>query len=147
MSDKTLTTSTGIPVSDDRNSITAGPRGPVLMQDFPLTGKRAHFNHERIPHTQKRDPVTNLKSPEMVWDFWSLSPAAMHQITILMLDRGVPATFCPEMQPYLGLSCSARTLPVRFQRNSFRHCGSAQVHQYRPVGSPRGARSLLNQTD
>ncbi len=188
MSDKTLTTSAGIPVSDDQNSITAGPRGPVLMQDFALTEKLAHFNRERIPervvhakgtgaygrftltndlsrytiadfltgvgtetevflrfstvggesgsadaerdprgfalkfyttqgnhdvvgnntpvfflrdpskfpdfiHTQKRDPVTNLKSPEAVWDFWSLNPAAMHQITILMSDRGVPTSY------------------------------------------------------
>jgi catalase len=44
-------------------------------------------------HTQKRDPMTNLKSPEAVWDYWSLNPEAMHQITILMSDRGVPATY------------------------------------------------------
>ncbi len=44
-------------------------------------------------HTQKRDPQTNLKSPEAVWDYWSLNPEAMHQITILMSDRGVPADY------------------------------------------------------
>jgi catalase len=41
-------------------------------------------------HTQKRDPQTNLKSPTMMWDFWSLSPESLHQVTILMSDRGTP---------------------------------------------------------
>ncbi|WP_420225963.1 catalase [Pigmentiphaga litoralis] len=41
-------------------------------------------------HTQKRDPLTNLKSPTMKWDFWSLSPESLHQVTILFSDRGTP---------------------------------------------------------
>jgi catalase len=41
-------------------------------------------------HTQKRDPETNLKSPTMMWDFWSLSPESLHQVTILFSDRGTP---------------------------------------------------------
>ncbi|EWY42023.1 catalase [Skermanella stibiiresistens SB22] len=181
----TLTTTFGIPVGDNQNSLTAGPRGPVLMQDFHLIEKLAHFNRERIPervvhakgagaygvfrvtrdvsawtkaaflnrigketevflrfstvggekgsadaerdprgfalkfyteegnydlvgnntpvffvrdpmkfpdfiHTQKRDPLTNLKSPTMVWDFFSLSPETLHQLTILFSDRGTP---------------------------------------------------------
>lgn len=45
----TLTTADGIPVADNQNSVTAGPRGPVLMQDFHLLEKLAHFNRERIP--------------------------------------------------------------------------------------------------
>jgi catalase len=45
----TLTTDSGMPVSDNQNSITAGPRGPVLMQDFFLFEKLAHQNRERIP--------------------------------------------------------------------------------------------------
>jgi hypothetical protein len=45
----TLTTDSGLPVSDNQNSITAGPRGPVLMQDFVLFEKLAHQNRERIP--------------------------------------------------------------------------------------------------
>ncbi|HSR67108.1 MAG TPA: catalase [Acidobacteriota bacterium] len=186
--EKTLTTAAGIPVADNQNSITAGPRGPVLMQDFHLIEKMAHFNRERIPervvhakgagacgtftvtgditryskakvfekvgketpimirfstvggekgsgdserdprgfavkfyteegnwdlvgnntpiffirdplkfgdfiHTQKRDPQTNLKSPTMMWDFWSLSPESLHQVTILFSDRGTPKGF------------------------------------------------------
>jgi len=46
---KTLTTASGIPVSDNQNSLTAGPRGPLLVQDFALFQKMAHFNRERIP--------------------------------------------------------------------------------------------------
>jgi len=45
----TLTTSAGAPVADNQNSITAGPRGPVLMEDYQLIEKLAHQNRERIP--------------------------------------------------------------------------------------------------
>jgi catalase len=45
----TLTTAFGNPVADNQNSQTAGPRGPVLMQDYHLIEKMAHFNRERIP--------------------------------------------------------------------------------------------------
>lgn len=180
-----LTTSAGIPISDNQNALTAGPRGPLLVQDFPLFEKHAHFNRERIPervvhakgsaafgsfrvtgditkytkadlfagvgketpvflrfstvagergaadaerdvrgfalkfytdegnwdlvgnntpvffvrdpykfsdfiHTQKRDPRTNMRNPTAMWDFWSLSPESLHQITILFSDRGIP---------------------------------------------------------
>jgi catalase len=180
-----LTTASGIPVDDNQNSITAGPRGPVLLQDFHLIEKLQHFNRERIPervvhakgsgaygtftvthdvskytkaklfatvgketetflrfstvggekgsadterdprgfavrfyteegnwdlvgnntptfflkdgikfpdfiHTQKRDPQTNLKSAQNVWDFWSKTPESLHQVTILFSDRGTP---------------------------------------------------------
>jgi catalase len=180
-----LTTSAGNPVADNQNSITAGPRGPLLMQDYQLLEKLAHQNRERIPertvhakgtaaygtltithdvtkytkagvfakigkqteallrfstvagergaadaerdvrgfalkfytdegnwdmvgnntpvffvrdpykfpdfiHTQKRHPKTNLRSQTAMWDFWSLSPESLHQVTILMSDRGLP---------------------------------------------------------
>ena len=180
-----LTTASGIPVDDNQNSITAGPRGPVLLQDFHLIEKLQHFNRERIPervvhakgsgaygtftvtpditshtkarlfgqvgkqtevflrfstvggergsadtardprgfavrfyteegnwdlvgnntptfflkdgikfpdfiHTQKRDPQTNLKSAQAVWDFWSRAPESLHQVTILFSSRGTP---------------------------------------------------------
>lgn len=50
MSDKKiLTTAAGIPVPDNQNSLTAGERGPTLMQDHYLLEKLAHFNRERIP--------------------------------------------------------------------------------------------------
>jgi catalase len=183
---KRTTTDAGRPVGDNQNSLTVGPRGPVVFEDFLLFEKMAHFNRERIPervvhakgsgahgyfvctnadmakytsaalfsaagkrtptflrfstvggekgsadterdprgfalkfyteegnwdmvgnntpvffirdplkfgdfiHTQKRDPETNLKSPTMMWDFWSLSPESLHQVTILFSDRGTP---------------------------------------------------------
>jgi len=180
----TLTTSAGTPVTDNQNSLSAGPRGPLLLQDYQLIEKLAHQNRERIPerpvhakgwgahgtltitgdisrytkakclqpgavtdmlarfstvagelgaadaerdvrgfalkfyteegnwdlvgnntpvffirdpykfpdfiHTQKRHPRTNLRSPTAMWDFWSLSPESLHQVTILMSDRGLP---------------------------------------------------------
>jgi catalase len=46
---KRLTTTGGAPVADNQNSITAGPRGPVLLQDYHLIEKLAHQNRERIP--------------------------------------------------------------------------------------------------
>src|ERR1700749_468584 len=44
-----LTTNQGIPVSDNQNSLKAGPRGPTLLEDFVLREKITHFDHERIP--------------------------------------------------------------------------------------------------
>jgi len=49
MKDKHLTTDQGVPVSDNQNSLTAGNRGPVLLQDVHLIEKLAHFDRERIP--------------------------------------------------------------------------------------------------
>ena len=46
---KKLTTSFGTPVGDDQNTMTAGNRGPALMQDVHLLEKLAHFDRERIP--------------------------------------------------------------------------------------------------
>ncbi len=44
-----LTTNHGAPLSDDQNSLKAGPRGPALLEDFVLREKIQHFDHERIP--------------------------------------------------------------------------------------------------
>jgi catalase len=43
-------------------------------------------------HTQKRHPKTNLRSSTAMWDFWSLRPESLHQVTILMSDRGIPVS-------------------------------------------------------
>jgi catalase len=185
---KILTTGFGMPVDNDLNSVTAGAKGPVLIQDAHLTEKLAHFDRERIPervvhakgagahgyfevigdvsrytrarflsepgkkadvfvrfstvggergsadserdprgfavkfyteegnydmvgnntpvffirdplkfpdfiHTQKRNPATNLKDADMFWDFLSLTPESIHQVTILFSDRGTPRSF------------------------------------------------------
>ena len=47
--DARLTTNHGVPVSDNQNSLKAGPRGPSLLEDFVLREKIQHFDHERIP--------------------------------------------------------------------------------------------------
>ena len=44
-------------------------------------------------HTQKRNPETNLKDANMFWDFLSLTPESLHQVTILFSDRGTPRAF------------------------------------------------------
>ncbi len=185
---KTLTTAQGNPIADNQNSLTVGPRGPLLIQDYQLLEKMATFNRERVPervvhakgsgafgtltitgditqyskakvfsevgkqteallrfstvagergaadaerdvrgfalkfyteegnwdmvgnntpvffvrdpykfgdfiHTQKRDPKTNMRSPAAMWDFWSLSPESLHQVTILFSDRGLPTGY------------------------------------------------------
>jgi catalase len=43
-------------------------------------------------HTQKRHPRTNLRSATAMWDFWSLSPESLHQVTMLFSDRGLPVS-------------------------------------------------------
>jgi catalase len=49
-----MTTTGGNPVADNQNSITAGPRGPLLMQDYQLLEKLAHQNRERIAPGTRR---------------------------------------------------------------------------------------------
>ncbi len=44
-----LTTTAGNPIADNQNSLTAGPRGPLLVEDYQLIEKLAHQNRERIP--------------------------------------------------------------------------------------------------
>ena len=49
-SKKLLSTNAGCSVVDNQNAMTAGPRGPVLMSDYQLMEKMAHFNRERVVH-------------------------------------------------------------------------------------------------
>src|SRR5258708_277926 len=186
--EKRFTNATGSPVADNTNIMTAGPRGPALLQDIWLIEKLAHFDREVIPerrmhakgwgahgtftvthditrytkakifskigkqtpmfaristvagergaadaerdirgfatkfytedgnwdivgnntpvfffrdplrfpdlnHAIKRDPRTGLRSADNNWDFWSLLPEALHQVTVVMSDRGIPKSF------------------------------------------------------
>lgn len=52
-------------------------------------------------HTQKRHPATNTKDPNMFWDFLSLTPESIHQVTILFSDRGTPKSY-RHMHGYSG---------------------------------------------
>ena len=183
-----LTTSMGAPVRDNQNVLTAGPRGPMLLQDTWFLEKLAHFDREVIPerrmhakgsgafgiftvthdiskytkakifseigkktdlfvrfstvagergaadaerdirgfaikfyteegnwdlvgnntpvfflkdplkfpdlnHAVKRDPKTNMRSARNNWDFWTLLPESLHQVTITMSDRGIPLSY------------------------------------------------------
>jgi len=46
-----------------------------------------------LNHAVKRDPRTNMRSPQNNWDFWSMIPEALHQVTITMSDRGIPKSY------------------------------------------------------
>lgn len=72
--------------TEDGNWDLVGNNTPVFFIKDPK--KFSHFIH-----TQKRDPKTNCKSPTMVWDFFSLNPESLHQVIILMSDRGTPFTY------------------------------------------------------
>lgn len=52
-------------------------------------------------HTQKRNPASNLKDPDMFWDFLSLTPESIHQVTVLFSDRGTPFSY-RHMNGYSG---------------------------------------------
>ncbi len=65
----------------------------VVGNNTPVFFIRDAIKFPDFIHTQKRDPKTHLKNPTAVWDFWSLSPESLHQVTILMSDRGIPATY------------------------------------------------------
>jgi catalase len=72
--------------SEDGNYDLVGNNTPIFFIRDP--SKFSDFIH-----SQKRLPDTNLRSNTMMWDFWSLQPAAMHQVTFLMSDRGTPRSW------------------------------------------------------
>jgi catalase len=94
-------------VGGERGSADAerDPRGFALKfyteeGNYDLVGNNTPVFFIRDPlkfsdfiHTQKRNPATNLKDPDMFWDFLSLTPESIHQVTILFSDRGTPRTF------------------------------------------------------
>jgi catalase len=72
--------------TEDGNYDLVGNNTPVFfVRD---THKFADFIH-----SQKRLPDSGLRSNDMQWDFWTLSPESAHQVTILMSDRGTPRTW------------------------------------------------------
>ena len=62
----------------------------IVGNNTPVFFIRDPYKFPDFVHTQKRHPKTNLRSPTAMWDYWSQSPEALHQITILMSDRGCP---------------------------------------------------------
>ncbi|NLI73359.1 MAG: catalase [Euryarchaeota archaeon] len=65
----------------------------IVGNNTPIFFIRDAMKFPDFIHTQKRDPQTGLKDHTMFWDFLSLTPESVHQVTILFSDRGTPATF------------------------------------------------------
>mgnify|MGYP002861047257 CR=1 FL=1 len=65
----------------------------LVGNNTPVFFIRDPYKFPDFIHTQKRDPKTNLRSGSAMWDFWSLSPESLHQITILFSDRGLPKSY------------------------------------------------------
>src|SRR6202163_4354980 len=65
----------------------------VVGNNTPVFFLRDPLKFPDLNHAVKRDPKTNLRSADNNWDFWSLLPEALHQVTIVMSDRGIPASF------------------------------------------------------
>jgi catalase len=72
--------------TEDGNYDIVGNNTPVFFIRDPL-------KFPDFIHTQKRNPGTNLKDANMFWDFLSLTPESLHQVTILFSDRGTPKSF------------------------------------------------------
>jgi catalase len=72
--------------TDEGNWDMVGNNTPVFFLRDPL-------KFPDLNHAVKRDPRTNLRSAQNNWDFWTLLPEALHQITIVMSDRGIPRTY------------------------------------------------------
>lgn len=72
--------------TEEGNWDLVGNNTPVFFLKDPL-------KFPDLNHAVKRDPKTNLRSSKNNWDFWTLLPEALHQITITMSDRGIPASY------------------------------------------------------
>ncbi|MFC5475175.1 catalase [Paraherbaspirillum soli] len=65
----------------------------LVGNNTPVFFLRDPLNFPDLNRAVKRDPKTNLRSADNNWDFWTLLPEALHQITIVMGDRGLPRTY------------------------------------------------------
>jgi catalase len=65
----------------------------LVGNNTPVFFVRDPYKFPDFIRTQKRDPRTNLRNPTAMWDFWSLSPESLHQVTILFSDRGLPKSY------------------------------------------------------
>lgn len=62
----------------------------MVGNNTPVFFVRDAYKFPDFIRTQKRHPMTNLRSPEAMFDFWAAQPESVHQVTILMSDRGIP---------------------------------------------------------
>lgn len=65
----------------------------IVGNNTPVFFIRDPLKFPDFIHTQKRHPATHCKDANMVWDFWSLTPESVHQVTILFSDRGTPKSY------------------------------------------------------
>jgi catalase len=65
----------------------------IVGNNTPVFFVRDPSKFQDFIHSQKRLPDTGMRSNQMQWDFWTLSPESAHQVTILMSDRGTPRTY------------------------------------------------------
>ena len=65
----------------------------LVGNNTPIFFVRDPYKFQMFIHSQKRHPQTNLRDPNMQWDFWSLCPESLHQVTWLFGDRGIPKTY------------------------------------------------------
>ena len=65
----------------------------LVGNNTPVFFLRDPLKFPDLNHAVKRDPRTNMRSAQNNWDFWTSLPEALHQVTIVMSDRGIPATY------------------------------------------------------
>ena len=65
----------------------------IVGNNTPVFFFRDPLRFPDLNHAIKRDPRTGLRSPQNNWDYWTLLPEALHQVTIIMSDRGIPKSF------------------------------------------------------
>ena len=65
----------------------------MVGNNTPVFFFRDPLRFPDLNHAIKRDPRTGLRSADNNWDFWTLLPEALHQVTIVMSERGIPRTF------------------------------------------------------
>ena len=65
----------------------------LVGNNTPVFFFRDPLKFPDLNHAVKRDPRTNLRSPANNWDFWTSLPESLHQVTIVMSDRGIPASY------------------------------------------------------
>ena len=84
----------------------------LVGNNTPVFFLRDPLKFPDLNHAVKRDPRTNLRSAQNNWDFWTSLPEALHQVTIVMSDRGIPRVLPPHArlrQPHLQLHQRRRT--------------------------------------
>ncbi|MDO5843640.1 MAG: catalase [Methanocorpusculum sp.] len=65
----------------------------LVGNNTPVFFIRDALHFPDLNHAVKRDPKTNMRSAQNNWDFWTALPEALHQVTVVMSDRGIPASY------------------------------------------------------